>query len=127
MLRFDFNDYFFQVKLDVHCKNFLFAIWNSIFPFQAEDLVLNGFPEKIMQLNDLLETPAFCSRNFSDIHQELNVPIPDPIIFSNKIGNCLEPSAKKSKIEDGIQKCSCEGIGGTRVLLLPTGQWIFSN
>lgn len=89
---------------------------------KAEDLVLNGFPEKIMKLNDLLETPAFCNRNLSEIHQELNVPVPDPIIFNNKLDNSLDaPSAKKSKMEDGIPKCGCEGVGGTRVLLLPTG------
>ena len=86
-------------------------------------MVLNGFPEKIMKLNDLLETPAFCNRNLSEIHQELNVPVPDPIIFNNKLDNSLDaPSAKKSKMEDGLSKCSCEGVGGTRVLLLPTGK-----
>lgn len=78
-----------------------------------------------MKLNDLLETPAFCNRNLSEIHQELNVPVPDPIIFNNKLDNSLDaPSAKKSKMEDGIPKCGCEGVGGTRVLLLPTGTYL---
>ena len=81
-----------------------------------------------MQLNDLLETPAFCNRNLSEIHQELNVPVPDPIIFNNKLDNSLDsPPLKKTKLEDGISKYGCEGVGGTRVLLLPTGTSFFLN
>lgn len=36
---------------------------------KAEDLILKGFPEKILQLNELLETPMFCNRDFDEVYQ----------------------------------------------------------
>jgi len=81
---------------------------------KAEDLVLNGFPLKIMELNDLLATPVLNNRDMSEIHQELNVPVPDPILLNNTDGN----PAKRARLET---KCACGGVDGTKVLLLPTG------
>lgn len=36
---------------------------------KAETLIMTGFPEKIVQLNEILETPMFADRNFQDVHQ----------------------------------------------------------
>lgn len=36
---------------------------------KAENLILKGFPEKIIQLNDLLETPMFRDRDFDEVYQ----------------------------------------------------------
>lgn len=30
---------------------------------------MTGFPEKIVQLNEILETPMFADRNFQDVYQ----------------------------------------------------------
>jgi len=46
---------------------------------QAEELIINGFPEKIVQLNELLETPNFENMDLTMVHQKLNIPLPDPI------------------------------------------------
>lgn len=80
---------------------------------KAEDLVINGFPEKIMQLNEMLKAPLLNNRNLEEIHEELNVPVPDPIILNN-----TESAAKRPRLDE---KCSCSGVDGTRVLLLPNG------
>ena len=61
---------------------------------KAEQLLLKGFPEKIVKLNELLETPGFCNRKLSDVHQDLNVPIPDPIILNHSEDG---PTTKKQK------------------------------
>lgn len=49
---------------------------------QAEDLILKGFPEKIIALNQLLETPQFNEKDLSKVHHDLNIPIPEPITFN---------------------------------------------
>lgn len=36
---------------------------------KAETLITVGFPEKIVQLNELLETQMFSKRDFHDVHQ----------------------------------------------------------
>ena len=80
---------------------------------KAEQLLLKGFPEKIVKLNELLETPGFCNRKLSDVHQDLNVPIPDPIILNHSED---EPTTKKQKIDNSIDNTS-----GTKVMVLPHG------
>ncbi|CAH1188480.1 unnamed protein product [Phyllotreta striolata] len=75
---------------------------------QAETLVLKGFPETIVKLNTILETPQFKNRDFLDVHQELNIPVPDPIILNSHTDL---PAAKKPKLDQD----------GTKVMILPTG------
>lgn len=36
---------------------------------KAEHLIVRGFPEKIVKLNELLETSNFQNRDFADVHQ----------------------------------------------------------
>ncbi|XP_031333230.1 proteasome activator complex subunit 3 isoform X1 [Photinus pyralis] len=78
---------------------------------KAEELLLKGFPETIVKLNDLLETPKFRNREFSEIHQDLNIPIPDPIVFNHSD----LPPAKKIKLDNSITQ------DGTKVMVLPCG------
>ncbi|CAL7950816.1 unnamed protein product [Xylocopa violacea] len=80
---------------------------------KAEQLLLKGFPEKIVKLNELLETPAFCNRKLSDVHQDLNVPIPDPIVLNHSVN---ESATKKRKTDNSI-----DDISGTKVMVLPNG------
>ncbi|CAG5003889.1 unnamed protein product [Parnassius apollo] len=55
---------------------------------KAEHLIIKGFPEKIVKLNEMLETSNFQNRDLADVHQDLNIPIPPPAISLN------EPNAK---------------------------------
>ncbi|CAK9819314.1 Proteasome activator complex subunit 3 [Anthophora quadrimaculata] len=80
---------------------------------KAEQLLIKGFPEKIVKLNELLETPGFCNRKLSDVHQDLNVPIPDPIILNHSEH---EAASKKRKADNNIDNTS-----GTKVMVLPSG------
>ncbi|XP_033339362.1 proteasome regulator gamma isoform X2 [Megalopta genalis] len=80
---------------------------------KAEQLLLKGFPEKIVKLNELLETPGFCNRKLSDVHQDLNVPIPDPIILNHSED---VPPTKKVKVDNSIDNTS-----GTKVMVLTNG------
>lgn len=49
---------------------------------QAEELILKGFPEKIVVLNDLLATEQFQVEDVTKIHQDINIPIPEAITLN---------------------------------------------
>ena len=58
---------------------------------KAEELIVYGFPKKIVELNDLLETPQFYNKQFADVYQDLNINVPVSIIKMNvKIENILK-------------------------------------
>jgi proteasome activator subunit 3 (PA28 gamma) len=50
--------------------------------FQAEGLILQGFPKKIVELNELLGTEQFGRRDLTEVHQPLNIPVPDPVVVN---------------------------------------------
>ncbi|GJQ71678.1 hypothetical protein Trydic_g11373 [Trypoxylus dichotomus] len=79
---------------------------------KAEELVFKGFPETIVQLNEILETPSFKNRAFVDVHQDLNIPVPDPILVNSHDDL---PPAKKTKYDNSISQ------EGTKVMALPNG------
>ena len=68
----------------------------------------------------------FSERNFTEVHQDLNIPIPDPIVVSNNGanvnnapsagdgGDADEPAAKRPRTDNPL-------ISGTKVMYLPSG------
>ncbi|KAK0075447.1 hypothetical protein PV326_011593 [Microctonus aethiopoides] len=80
---------------------------------KAELLLLKGFPEKIVKLNEILATPNFAHRHLTEVHQDLNVPIPDPIAINHSDDG---PISKKIKLDN-----SGDDVPGTRVMILPSG------
>lgn len=82
---------------------------------KAEQLIFEGFPEKIVELNEMLATDMFCERNFSEVHQDLNIPVPDPIVVNHDSTTAADepPSAKRPRND------YC--VPGTKVMVLPTG------
>lgn len=85
----------------------------------AEDLVLKGFPQKIVELNELLETAPFSRTKLSDVHQALNIPVPEPILVNSTVHNeSSSPPNKKWKMENCVDN---DGVSGTKVMALPNG------
>lgn len=85
---------------------------------KAEELIIKGFPEKIVKLNDLLATPEFAERNFTDVFQDLNIPVPDPIdLYKTEAdtADSEEPSAKRARVD-------LASVSGTKVMALPNGR-----
>lgn len=85
---------------------------------KAEELIIKGFPEKIVKLNDLLATPEFAERNFTDVYQDLNIPVPDPIDLNNaesEKADSDEPGAKRARVD-------LSSVSGTKVMALPNGR-----
>lgn len=77
---------------------------------KAEDLIVVGFPAKIVELNTLLATKEFSERNFEDVHQDLNINIPDPI----PVHDDDQPPTKRARVETS-------DVIGTKVMILPSG------
>lgn len=78
---------------------------------KAEKLILTGFPEKIIKLNDLLATPLFKNRDFAEVNQPLNIPVPDPVPL-NSHEEEEPPPTKRAKVE---------APSGTKVMSLSSG------
>ena len=79
---------------------------------KAEDLIVVGFPAKIVELNELLATKEFSERNFQDVHQALEINVPDPIGILDDDNQ--HPPLKRARVETS-------DIAGTKVMILPSG------
>ncbi|XP_030566791.1 proteasome activator complex subunit 3 [Drosophila novamexicana] len=83
---------------------------------KAEILITKGFPEKIVELNELLATSMFNERNFNEVHQDLNIPVLAPILVNNHDGDGSahddHPVPKRARKDD---------VSGTAVLGIPAG------
>lgn len=84
---------------------------------KAEELILYGFPKKIVELNDLLCTSDFSQRDFMDVYQDLNIPVPDPVLLNHDGDgeNDVQPPSKKKRLEESTDQL------GTKVMILPSG------
>lgn len=61
----------------------------------------------------------FSDRNFNEVHQDLNIPTPEPILVNNHAdsaddgGDADQPAAKRPRTDHFVP--------GTKVMCLPTG------
>ncbi|EDW07727.2 LOW QUALITY PROTEIN: uncharacterized protein Dmoj_GI15909 [Drosophila mojavensis] len=82
---------------------------------KAETLITKGFPEKIVELNELLSTAMFNERNFNEVHQDLNIPVMAPILLNN------HDNDQRRRRPSHAEARSKEDVSGTTVLTLPSG------
>lgn len=83
---------------------------------EAEDLVANFFPKKLLELDALLNDPTLNIHNLTQIHSDMNLPVPDPILLMNNHDLLDRPKTQKRKLED----CE-ETYQGTKVFVMPNG------
>lgn len=86
---------------------------------RAEVLITKEFPERILRLNALLDTPKFSERSFTDVHQDLNIPVPEPIVIDGEATAEDELPAKRARMNSNNVG---ESGGGTKVHALPMGR-----
>jgi len=88
---------------------------------KAETLITTGFPEKIVQLNEMLETHMFANRNFHEVYQALNIPVPDAVAL-NHVGEGGDgaPSLKRPRRDADAEPNSID-LTGTKVFAIPSG------
>ncbi|KAK6166177.1 hypothetical protein SNE40_022936 [Patella caerulea] len=86
------------------------------FKKEAENLVTDVFPRKIIQLekiNQEMKKTKACS-----IKADLNVPVPDPVVFHNQ-NDTKNNDSKKRKID--FTTGDLDHLTGSKVLVLPNG------
>ncbi|KAM7370479.1 hypothetical protein PAMP_010026 [Pampus punctatissimus] len=85
---------------------------------EAEDLVANFFPKKLLELDNFLKDPIINITELKEIHSEINLTVPDPILLSNLHDGLEAQNAKKRKLEDGSGE---DKVTGTKVFVMPGG------
>ncbi|XP_041716261.1 proteasome activator complex subunit 3 isoform X2 [Coregonus clupeaformis] len=76
---------------------------------EAENLVASFFPNKLLELDNFLK----------EIHSEINLTVPDPILLSNHLHDGLEAQNAKKRI---MEDCTGEDkVAGTKVFVMPGG------
>ncbi|NXC05390.1 PSME3 protein, partial [Orthonyx spaldingii] len=83
---------------------------------EAEDLVANFFPKKLLELDGFLKEPILNIHDLTQIHSDMNLPVPDPILLTNSHDGLDGPNMKKRKLEDHE-----ETFQGTKVFVMPDG------
>uniref|UniRef100_A0A8U7NCC7 Proteasome activator complex subunit 3 n=1 Tax=Corvus moneduloides TaxID=1196302 RepID=A0A8U7NCC7_CORMO len=83
---------------------------------EAEDLVANFFPKKLLELDGFLKEPILNIHDLTQIHSDMNLPVPDPILLTNSHDGLDGPNMKKRKLEDHE-----ETFQGTKVFVMPNG------
>uniref|UniRef100_A0A672QV48 Proteasome activator complex subunit 3 n=1 Tax=Sinocyclocheilus grahami TaxID=75366 RepID=A0A672QV48_SINGR len=81
----------------------------------AEDLVANFFPKKLLELDQFLKDPTINIRELKEIHSEINLTVPDPILLTD-IHDGLEGVRSHFSL-NRIGFC----FGGTKVFVMPGG------
>lgn len=70
---------------------------------QAEDLVLNTFPRKTLELHNLLESSKFCLKNLEKIKHDVNIPIPEyPYIEPIQSTHVIDESCSSDSSPDSL-------------------------
>lgn len=82
---------------------------------EAEDLVASFFPNKLLELDSFLKEPMLNVQDLTQIHSEMNLPVPDPILLTNSHDGLDGPNLKKRKLEDD------DHCAGTKVFVMPNG------
>jgi len=80
----------------------------------AEELVLNKFPQNMLDLDRLLANDRFKITDLEKVHYDVNIPIPQVPNYTNHVDDNGDPGPKKRKFEE-------DTISGTKVLVLPNG------
>ncbi|MBZ3870477.1 Proteasome activator complex subunit 3 [Sciurus carolinensis] len=83
---------------------------------EAEDLVAKFFPKKLLELDSFLKEQNLNIHNLTQIHLDMNIPVPDPILLTNSHDGLDSPTYKKQRLDE----CG-EAFQGTKMFLMPNG------
>ncbi|XP_020500624.1 proteasome activator complex subunit 3 [Labrus bergylta] len=84
---------------------------------EAENLVASFFPKKLLELDHFLKDPIINISDLKEIHSDINLTVPDPILLPNLHDGLEAQNAKKRKLEDGGE----DMVTGTKVFVMPGG------
>uniref|UniRef100_A0A8C7U5J3 Proteasome activator complex subunit 3 n=1 Tax=Oncorhynchus mykiss TaxID=8022 RepID=A0A8C7U5J3_ONCMY len=84
---------------------------------EAENLVADFFPKKLLELDSFLKEPILNVADLKEIHSEINIKVPDPIILNNSHDGVDVQNSRKRKMEDGLD----DDNYGPKVFAMPGG------
>ncbi|CAK6983744.1 proteasome activator complex subunit 3-like, partial [Scomber scombrus] len=85
---------------------------------EAEHLVASVFPQKLLELDNFVKEPILNVADLREIHSEVMIKVPEPIVFNNSHDG-VDTNTKKRKLEDGVPDGNCQG--GTNTQVKPEG------
>ncbi|XP_063421052.1 proteasome activator complex subunit 3-like [Mytilus trossulus] len=89
------------------------------FKTDGDHLVHHVFPSKILELEDIYQ--SLHVKDAATYHTDLNIPVPDPVLFyNNDTSEPSQPDRKRKKLEHNNDD-KVEDIAGTKVQILPNG------
>uniref|UniRef100_A0A8C5MNU6 Proteasome activator complex subunit 3 n=1 Tax=Leptobrachium leishanense TaxID=445787 RepID=A0A8C5MNU6_9ANUR len=90
----------------------LLSVWKVCVGFVgarlAEDLVASFFPKKLLELDGFLKEPMLNVQDLTQIHSEMNLPVPDPILLTNSHGGLDTVSTKVFVMPNGMLKSNAQ-------------------
>ncbi|PNJ07026.1 PSME3 isoform 6 [Pongo abelii] len=78
---------------------------------EAEDLVANFFPKKLLELDSFLKEPILNIHDLTQIHSDMNLPVPDPILLTNSHDGLDGPTYKKRRLDDCEEAFQGQNVG----------------
>ena len=86
---------------------------------EGERLVKEVFPQRILELNELLAKPPFTATDLTQFHSSLNIPVPEPRGAEHQD---VEQPVKRRKVSgDNGVAAAVPAVDGTKVMALPSG------
>uniref|UniRef100_A0AAY4DHE4 Proteasome activator complex subunit 3 n=1 Tax=Denticeps clupeoides TaxID=299321 RepID=A0AAY4DHE4_9TELE len=83
----------------------------------AENLVASFFPQKLLELDSLLKEPILHIHDLKEIHSEIDLTVPDPVLLTNSHDG-VEVVIQSSIEFFGLEEDMCQG---TKVFVMPGG------
>ncbi|KAG2471322.1 proteasome activator complex subunit 3-like [Polypterus senegalus] len=88
------------LKVDNDIKSNVSAFRDRI-TGEAEDLVANFFPKKLLELDHFLKDPLLNIIDLKEIHSEISLTAPETVLLYNGCDGPERQNAKKLKLEEG--------------------------
>lgn len=89
---------------------------------EAEAIVKETFPVKVLELHKLLESDKFSPDRIYSIEEGINIPVPQPIVLNNDSHqDTVEQVNPKKRKLDAVVNDGLPQIAGSKVLALPNG------
>jgi len=101
-------------KSDKPQSNTKLEEWKANWKTEAEKIVVETFPNKVLELDALISSPKFLLQRLPEFQADINVPIPE---VNNCQENCSTVSKKRKLDEDG----ELNALAGTKVVAFVNG------
>ncbi|XP_022228330.2 proteasome activator complex subunit 3-like [Drosophila obscura] len=76
----------------------------------VEQLITKCYPEKIVELNELLGMPMFKPRDLEELRQELCIPVLPPVLAENHCDGCIDDQPQSKRALTDVIVAGCPAV-----------------